>query len=92
MKEVLFNKINREILLKKMQENNEQRTTISFYRYIKIANPQLFRDHLFIEFNKLNVLVEFILLMKESMLRFQFPLLNLNHLNHASMTFNIYKI
>ncbi|MGB3131989.1 MAG: rhodanese-related sulfurtransferase [Saprospiraceae bacterium] len=56
MKEVLFNKINREILLKKMQENNEQRTTISFYRYIKIANPQLFRDHLFIEFNKLNVL------------------------------------
>jgi hypothetical protein len=40
MKEILFNKINREILLKKMQENNEQRTTISFYRYIKIANPQ----------------------------------------------------
>ena len=34
----------------------EQRITISFYQYAQISNPQIFRDHLFIEWNKLGVL------------------------------------
>ncbi|MGB4818487.1 MAG: rhodanese-related sulfurtransferase [Saprospiraceae bacterium] len=52
----LHNKVNREILIKKMKESSVQRTTISFYNYVKIANPELFRDHLYLIFDKLNVL------------------------------------
>jgi len=34
----------------------KQRLTISFYKYSKIGNPQLFRNHLFIAWNELDVL------------------------------------
>ena len=30
--------------------------TISFYQYHKIENPQIFRDHLFLEWDKIDVL------------------------------------
>jgi len=52
----LHNKVNREVLIKKMKESSVPRTTISFYNYVKIANPELFRDHLYLIFDKLNVL------------------------------------
>ena len=34
----------------------ENRLTLSFYKYAQIQNPKLFRDYLFIHWNKLNVL------------------------------------
>ena len=52
----LHNKVNREILIQKMKESRELRTTISFYNYVKIANPTLFRDHLYLVFDELKVL------------------------------------
>ncbi len=52
----LHNKISGELLRKKIQETAEPRSTLSFYQYAHIGNPRLFRDHLFIEWEKLGVL------------------------------------
>jgi UPF0176 protein len=43
----------RAILLEKA---GEDRLTLSFYQYAKIGNPQLFRNHLFISWDELDVL------------------------------------
>src|SRR5690606_27539838 len=34
----------------------KERLTISFYKYAKIENPEIFRDHLFLTWDKLDVL------------------------------------
>ena len=52
----LHNTINGEQLKEKIKSGNESRTTISFYKYAKIANPHLFRDHLFYHWDNLRVL------------------------------------
>ena len=52
----LHNTINGEVLKEKIKTSNEPRTTISLYKYAKIGNPQLFRDHIFYHWSKLEVL------------------------------------
>jgi UPF0176 protein len=52
----LVNKFNALDLKKKLIESTELRTTISFYKYYKIKDPQAFRDNCFLEWSKLNVL------------------------------------
>lgn len=52
----LFNRINRDVLKKKVAESGVERTTLSFYQYAKIEDPWQFRDHLFIHLNDLGVL------------------------------------
>lgn len=44
----LHNRVDRRLLIKRLQDESQPRTTISFYRYAKIGNVDLFRDHLFI--------------------------------------------
>ena len=39
-----------------IEEAGQQRLTLSFYQYAKIGNPELFRNHLFIAWNELDVL------------------------------------
>lgn len=53
---ILHNKISGEELKKKLMNSNEPRTTISFYKYHHILDPQGFRDSMFINFSKLEVL------------------------------------
>ncbi|MDX1326336.1 MAG: rhodanese-related sulfurtransferase [Arenibacter sp.] len=43
----------REVLI---EEAGEDRLTISFYKYAHIGNPAIFRNHLFIHWNELDVL------------------------------------
>ncbi len=52
----LHNRISREILKERVLNANEERTTISFYRYHKIGNPEFFRDHLYILLSQVEVL------------------------------------
>lgn len=52
----LFNKVNAQVLKERLKNERRSRTTISFYTYHFIGNPQLFRDHLFIHFESLEVL------------------------------------
>ncbi len=52
----LYNKLSAEERAKLIDEAGKDRLTISFYKYFKIENPQIFRDKLFIEWNDLEVL------------------------------------
>jgi UPF0176 protein len=52
---VLHNRISNEELKRRLYEETEPRTTVSFYQYFFIAEPQAFRDHLFIQFEALKV-------------------------------------
>lgn len=52
----LYNKLSAEERRQLIKEAGEKRLTISFYQYAKIEDPQKFRDELFIEWEKLNVL------------------------------------
>ena len=44
---LLHNRIDAEILKQRLLEETEPRTTISFYNYFQIVNPQEFRDFLY---------------------------------------------
>ena len=52
---VLHNRINNEELKQRMLAETEPRTTVSFYRYFHIADPQAFRDELFVKLSALHV-------------------------------------
>jgi UPF0176 protein len=52
----LYNKIDGKVLKERIQQSDEKRTTISFYKYAKIGNLEVFRDHLFTELSKEEVL------------------------------------
>ncbi len=52
----LRNLVNKNELKEKIQKENISRTTLSFYRYVKISEPQNLRDTLFTEWKELNVL------------------------------------
>ena len=52
----LHNTVNGEELKKRILESTEPRTTISFYKYAKIGNPHVFRDHIYIHFDEVGVL------------------------------------
>ena len=51
----LWNKLNKEELEVQLRDIGHRYVTISFYQYAKISNPQLFRDHLFLMWSKLDV-------------------------------------
>jgi UPF0176 protein len=53
---ILHNRIDRKLLKEKLRHSSEKRVTLSFYQYYQLKNPQVFRDHLFIEFSKVGVL------------------------------------
>ena len=52
----LHNIVDRRVLKERIVHNNEPRTTVSFYKYHLIANPQFFRDFLFLQWESLGVL------------------------------------
>ncbi len=52
----LYNKLSAKERAALIEEAGKDRVTISFYRYAKIGNPQIFRDHLFLTWNELDVL------------------------------------
>ena len=56
MTKFFYNRVNRRALKEQLQRSDEPRITISFYKYVTLLNPQLFRDHLFGMFGELGVL------------------------------------
>ncbi len=52
----LYNKLSAEERRTLIRESGKKRLTISFYQYAHLGNPQLFRNHLFIAFDELEVL------------------------------------
>ena len=49
----LFNKLSAEQRSELKKKAGEKWLTLSFYKYQKIINTQLFRDHLFVVWNEL---------------------------------------
>jgi UPF0176 protein len=52
----LHNRVNKEELKRRVQEDGIARATISFYTYHPIGNVQLFRDHCYIHLDEIGVL------------------------------------
>ena len=52
----LYNKLSAQERTAMLEEAGTERLTLSFYQYAHIGNPQLFRDHLFLAWDKLEVL------------------------------------
>ncbi|TXT33486.1 MAG: hypothetical protein FD136_867 [Chitinophagaceae bacterium] len=52
---LLHNRVSNQELKEKLMKENFKRTTISFYRYFPVQNPQEFRDNLYKTLNALNV-------------------------------------
>ena len=52
----LYNKLSAEERAHLIDEAGKDRLTISFYQYYKIENPQILRNHLFVEWDKLAIL------------------------------------
>ena len=52
----LYNKLSAQERARIIDENSQERITLSFYKYFKLGNPSLFRDHLFILWSNLDVL------------------------------------
>lgn len=54
-KEILYNKIDRNILISELNNETFERKTCSFYKYINIANPKQIRDNLYSNWSKLGI-------------------------------------
>ncbi|HEX2609292.1 MAG TPA: rhodanese-related sulfurtransferase [Flavisolibacter sp.] len=52
---VLHNRVSQKELKQRLLEETEHRTTISFYQYFPIADPQVFRDELYTQLDQLKV-------------------------------------
>ncbi|OEK06152.1 hypothetical protein A8C32_19165 [Flavivirga aquatica] len=52
----LYNKLSSKERAELIDQAGKNRLTLSFYQYAKIGNPQIFRDHLFITWDALDVL------------------------------------
>ena len=52
----LYNKLSAEERAELIEQAGKKRLTLSFYAYAHIENPKEFRNHLFIEWNKLDAL------------------------------------
>ena len=52
----LYNTLSAKERANLIDQAGEDLLTLSFYKYAQIQNPKLFRDYLFIHWNKLNVL------------------------------------
>jgi UPF0176 protein len=53
---VLHNLVSKADALKKVSQETFSRRTVSFYRYVKIEDPQRMRDALYVQWNELGVL------------------------------------
>ena len=52
----LYNKLSAKERALMLEEAGTERLTLSFYQYAQIGNPELFRDHLFLTWNPMEVL------------------------------------
>ena len=52
----LYNKLSAQETADILDQSTKDRLTLSFYKYAHIKNPKLFRDHLFLSWDSLEVL------------------------------------
>lgn len=74
----LHNRVSRQELKDRIKRDPIPRTTISFYRYFKIAEPAVFRDTLYRDLGKLGVLGRIYIAQEGINAQVSVPVLNLN--------------
>ena len=52
----LYNQKSKDLLVKKLESEDFNRTTCSFYKYVTIVDPIIFRDKIYEEFDNLEIL------------------------------------
>ena len=52
----LYNNLSNDERAELIKQAGKDRLTISFYKYAHIANPEIFRNHLFVTWNAIDVL------------------------------------
>lgn len=52
---ILHNRVNKKELKERLMKETIKRITLSFYRYVKIENPELLRDEMFKQWSELKV-------------------------------------
>ncbi len=52
----LYNTLDKQQLIKRLSSEKFDRITCSFYNYVQINNPEEVRNHLYEQFNKINIL------------------------------------
>ena len=52
----LYNQKSKDLLVKKLESEDFNRTTCSFYKYVTIVDPIIFRDKIYEKFNNLEIL------------------------------------
>ena len=84
----LYNKLSAEERARIIDENSQERITLSFYKYFKLGNPSLFRDHLFIVWSDLDVLGRIYIAKEGINAQLSLPEINIDkftkHLNSVS--------
>ncbi|UII20429.1 oxygen-dependent tRNA uridine(34) hydroxylase TrhO [Fulvivirga ligni] len=53
---ILHNRINGKVLKEQIKASDLERVTLSFYKYVKLTDPQSFRDQLYQDYHNLGVL------------------------------------
>lgn len=76
MKKFLFNRYDKETLLKKVSEDKRERRVISFYRYVKLEDPFEFRNKLYDRFDDLGILGRIYLAKEGINAQFSIPIEN----------------
>lgn len=51
----LYNKVSKEVLKEQLSQSQENRTTLSFYQYAQIGDPQAFRDQFYQQLEEIGV-------------------------------------
>ncbi|MDF3819014.1 rhodanese-related sulfurtransferase [Leptospira sp. 96542] len=76
MKKFLYNRFDKNTLLKKVNEDKRERRVVSFYRYVHIKKPLTFRDELYDAFEDLGILGRIYLANEGINAQFSIPLEN----------------
>ncbi len=84
----LYNKLSSSERSKIIEKSGKERLVLSFYQYANILNPEIFRNHIFIEWNKMDILGRIYVAKEGINAQISLPSINLklfqNHLESIS--------
>lgn len=84
----LYNKVDKRILEQRLEQSNIPRTTISFYKYHQIADPQTFRDEIFVNFSQMNILGRIYVSYEGINAQISIPTINLEQFKQKLYSYN----
>lgn len=87
----LTNTLPKDVLMEIVRQENFKRTTISFYRYVHIEEPEKLRDDLYIAWKKIGVLGRIYVAKEGINAQLNIPEHNMNEFRNSVNSFNEFK-